>query len=243
MDIASGNIIKTPAGTDIMSYCSNQWVSVYNYRNVLDIRARNPNGVPAGMISATEAPVLMISGSVDGAGATIDGSFAMTAKPTKSDPAGRFVVEGFGADGKVLFTHRFSPFPVSDSRPDDQAFVVGVPVSERVTSEVVRVAVREVNGARSFSRSKSVNAAMRADVGVALETAGASGSKRLQWSTAAAPMVLVRDPRTGDVLGIARNGTLDLAQFQSTGDVELLVTDGVTSASRRVNAATGAIRK
>jgi hypothetical protein len=195
------------------------------------------------MLASASAPVLMISGSVDAQKATIDGSFAMTTLPSKSDPAGRFLVEGFDADGKTLFSHRFSPFPVSDSRPDDQAFVLGVPADERITANVVRVAVREVNGVRAFSRMKNTNAMARSDMGAALETSGASGSKRLQWSTSASPMVLVRDPRTGEVLGIGRNGTLDLAGFNSAGDVEVLVTDGVTSARRRVNPTTGAIRQ
>ena len=136
MDLAGGNVIKLPSGTDIMGYCDNQWVSVYNYRNVFNLRAHNPNGMPASL-AATAAPtsVLMFVGGVGAQRAQAQGAFAMTASPTKDDPAGRFVLEGFGVNGKLLFAHRFSPFAVSDGRVEDEAFVLGVPVSTDVKRE------------------------------------------------------------------------------------------------------------
>jgi hypothetical protein len=54
---------------------------------------------------------------------------------------------------------------------------------------------------------------------------------------------MVRDRATGEVLGFARSGTLDLSQFGADDRVELLVSDGVKSARVQVNAATGARRR
>lgn len=244
MDIAGGNVIKIPTGTDIMSYCENQWVSVYNYRNVLSLRARSPNGVPAGMIGSTPASVLMVTGAVGTSSATIDGAFAITAAPSRADASGRWVVEGFSATGDVVFSHRFTPFAVSDSRPGDEAFVVGVPLGASTIANVARVAVREVGGARTSSRTKSARPGT--DIGAALRITGAGSAMRLEWPSTTAPMVLVRDPRTGTVLGIGRTGALDLSQFRTSGDngaVEVLVSDGVSSARRSVNTITGAIRQ
>lgn len=243
MDIASGNVVKIPSGHDIMSYCDNQWVSVYNYRNVFDLRARNPNGVPAGL-AADGAPtsVLMVSGAVDSQAARIDGSFAMTAAPTKNDPTGRFVLEGFAANGKVLFSHRFTPFAVSDGKPGDEAFVVGVPVSAAVSAEVVRVEAREVNGSRKGVRVKSATA-QAASNNLISATRGTSGKLSLRWSTSTSPMVMVRNPANGEVIGIGRSGDLDLAQFEAFTNVDVLVTDGVSSIKRSFNTKTGAIRQ
>lgn len=246
MDVASGNVVKLPSGTDIMGYCDNQWVSVYNYRNVFDIRARNPNGVPASITSiAAPTSVLMVTGGVDAQSVTIDGSFAMTATPSKSDPMGRFILEGLDANGKVLFTHRFTPFAVSDGKPDAEGFVVSVPANAAMTSAVARVSVREANGSRKNVRSRTTAtlASATANSNVLSATRASTGKMSLKWSTTAAPMVMVRNPSNGEVIGIGRTGDLDLSQFESFNAVELLVTDGVSSVRRSVNPKTGAIRQ
>ena len=246
LDIASGNVLKMPAGTDIMGYCDNQWISVYNYRNVFDLRARNPNGAPASL-SATGAAttVLMMTGAVDAQEARIDGAFALTAAANKSDPNGRFVLEGFAENGKLLFSHRFSPFVVSDGKPDQEAFVIGVPVNETVRAQVTRTAVREVSGPRSDSRSKSATLAADNTGSTAAFAAvrSTAGSFRLQWSRAAAPMVMIRNPANNEIMGIGRTGDLDLSQFDSIPNVELLFTDGVNSIRRSANTKTGVIRE
>ncbi|MEO7363768.1 MAG: Ig-like domain-containing protein [Gemmatimonadaceae bacterium] len=246
MDLASGNVIKVPSGTDIMGYCENQWVSVYNYRNVFELRARNPNGAPAALAATGAATtVLMVTGAVDAREVRIDGSFAITASANRSDANGRFVLEGFAENGKLLFSHRFTPFAVSDGKPDQEAFVVGVPVSETVRSQVARMAVREVSGSRSDSRNKNATLAATSSGNSAVFSAvrSTAGTYRLQWSKSAAPMVMIRNPSTNEILGIGRTGDLDLSQFDSITNVELLFSDGVSSIRRSANTKTGVIRQ
>ena len=245
LDIASGNVVKLPAGTDIMGYCDNQWVSLYNYRNVFDLRARNPNGVPASLAtSANAVSVLMVSGAINSTQAKIEGAFAINAKSNKSDPNGRFVVEGFGANGKTLFAHRFTPFAVSDGRDGDEAFVVGVPLSDAVRDQVARVVVREVGGVRYDARVR--NATLTAgslDEQSLKSVRSTSGAMRVQWSPVATPMVIIRNPATGEVVGVSRSGDLDLSQFAGMTNVELLVTDGASSVRRMANTRTGELRQ
>ncbi|MGV3708988.1 MAG: Ig-like domain-containing protein [Gemmatimonas sp.] len=245
MDIASGNVVKMANGTDIMGYCDNQWISVYNYRNILDIRARNPNGTPASIATtSTQSPVLMVTGSVNASSAKIDGSFAVTATANISDPAGKFVLEGFTETGRLLFTHRFTPFSVSDGRPNDEAFVVGVRLSESVREQVARLSVREVSGARSASRSKSgILAEANAAASQIMTVARSAGSVRLQWQKAATPIVLVRNPANNEIVGVGRTGDMDLSQFDALGNVDLLISDGVSSIKRSANTKTGVIRQ
>lgn len=244
MDIASGNVVKVPSGTDIMGYCNNQWVSLYNYRNVLDLRARNPNGTPASLATSNEvAPVLMVSGVVNALQARIEGAFAINAKSNKSDPNGRFVVEGLSASGKILFSHRFTPFAVSDGNAGEEAFVVGVPLSESVRDQVSRVVVREVGGVRYDARVRNATLATNAADTQTLKTSrSSSGAMRAQWSVSATPMVMVRNPANGEVLGISRSGDLDLSQFSANTNVELLMSDGASSVRRLANTRTGEIR-
>jgi uncharacterized protein YjdB len=245
MDIASGNVIKMANGTDIMGYCDNQWISVYNYRNIIDIRTRNPNGTPASIATTSaQMPVLMVTGSVNPISAQIDGSFAVTATANNSDPSGRFILEGYSETGRLLFTHRFTPFAVSDGRPNDEAFVVGVPLSETVRAQVARLSVREVSGTRSASRSKNVTLSeANASASQIMTVARSAGSVRLQWQKSATPIVLVRNPSTNEIVGVGRTGDMDLSQFDAIGNVELLISDGVSSIKRSANTKTGVIRQ
>jgi hypothetical protein len=55
----------------------------------------------------------------------------------------------------------------------------------------------------------------------------ASGAVRLQWNSAAHPMVIVRDPDTGEILSFARGG--DARVWTSKAVVDLDLSDGVQS--------------
>jgi uncharacterized protein YjdB len=236
VDVAGGGLLKGPTSTDIMGYCESKWVSAYNYNIVMDQRARFPNGVPAGMISPNVAPVLLVTGRVTAGQATVDGSFALDAQASIEDPAGRFVLEGFDAAGRSVFVHRFSPFTVSDSRPGDEAFVVGVPANPQLVASIARMELRELSGSRAHARVR----ADASSIGSSVVAARLGGGLRLT-STGMAQMVLVRNPSTGEVLAVSRSGALDLAGLAGVPEVELLISDGVASVRQRVNVATGAI--
>ncbi len=55
----------------------------------------------------------------------------------------------------------------------------------------------------------------------------ASGAVRLQWNSAAHPMVIVRDPDTGEILSFARGG--DARVWTRKAVVDLDLSDGVQS--------------
>jgi hypothetical protein len=55
----------------------------------------------------------------------------------------------------------------------------------------------------------------------------AGGQVRLLWNAAAHPMVMVRDPDTGEVLAFARGG--DARVWTSKSELDLEVSDGVQS--------------
>jgi hypothetical protein len=225
---------------DVMTYCPNQWVSAFNYRKVFDFRQNNPNG--AGLV-ASNAPtdVLMVSGGMARGTLTVDPAFSVRAAPATDDPNGRFVVEGYSADNRRLFTRRFSPYRVEDAGADAEAFVVAVPVPATIQAQLVRFDVREVSAAGS-PRASSRRLPTAPVVGNAIATARAGRALQATWSPSRVPAVMVRDRVNGEVLAILRTGTADLSQFGAPDRVELLLSDGVKSARVSLDPITGAIR-
>lgn len=237
MDTFNGNVIRRPNGTDIMSYCENQWVSEYNYRRVLDLRATQQLTIRE---SATTA--LVVSGALSNGTLTLDPGMVVRTIPTTNDPTGRFVVEGLALDGRVLVSQRFTPYAVSDARIGEEAFVLAIPMSEATQAALHQLVVRELSGTKSATRARLVSVAEGADLSLGL-TRSTVGHSVLTWSTAQHPMVVVRDRETGTTLAIARTGTLDLSALGSPDRLEVMASDGVTSTSYRVDAAAGVLRR
>lgn len=240
MDTFNGNAIKPPTSNDIMTYCPSQWVSAYNYRKVFDYHVANPLG--SGISLPTN--VLMISGSVSAGSVVLDPAFSVRTLPARQDFAGRFVVEGFDASDRLLFAHRFSPYRVDDATDGTEAFVVAVPVSDEQQSQVARLSVRELTGTRKASRLDARRLPLVPGSPTEVSaTRSAGGRVQMTWMTTRVPAVMVRDRRTGEVLAIVRNGTLDLSQFGTPDRVDVLLSDGVKSARVRIDPLTGALRQ
>ena len=84
---------------------------------------------------------------------------------------------------------------------------------------------------RSAARNAKLSAASLASVAADAAVDGTNGKVHLHWKVADAPLVLVKDPATGDVLSFARGGDIDLPSNASA--LDLVFTDGVHSATRR----------
>lgn len=237
MDTFGGNVLRRPTGTDIMSYCDNQWVSEYNYRRVLDLRAQTQLSVQAGATTA-----LVLSGGISRGVVTLDPGIVARTAPTAHDPSGRFVAEGIALDGRVLFSHRFTPYEVSDVRRAEEAFVLAIPVTEAAQGALREIVVREVRGDKRASRSRGVFVTDGSTPLLGLARAS-TGATTLTWSPAQHPLVMVRDRMTGTTLAIARSGALDLSGFGLLDRLEVLASDGVTSTTYRVDGAAGVLRK
>jgi hypothetical protein len=59
-----------------------------------------------------------------------------------------------------------------------------------------------------------------------------AGGAALQWDAAAHPMVMVRDPDTGEVLSFARGGRVEVQTGKRA--LDLVVSDGVRSRQTRL---------
>jgi hypothetical protein len=239
----SGNRIIPPSGFDIMTYCRPpQWVSPYHFSKVLDFRRQNPQGAVQAHGPTTD--VLLVVGTVRGGALSVDPAFSLRMPSAISDPVGRYVVEAFDADNRLMAEHRFMPFAVNDADAETEAFVVAVPMAPTDQARVARLQVRDLAVGRvSVRRSTRVGDAVR-DARSAMEAKrDAAGIMTATWSPASVPAVLVRDLVSGEVLAIARAGRLDLSQFSRMARLEMHLSSGVRSERVEVETATGVIRR
>ena len=130
---------------------------------------------------------------------------------------------------------------MDDAGEDTEAFVVAVPVSLSIQSQLVRVDVREVSGVASGRVSSRRGPTGRVP-GTQITTTRNGGALQATWSATQLPAVMVRDRVTGEVLALLRNGTTELSQFGAPDRLELLMSDGIKSTRATLDPITGAIR-
>jgi len=230
-------VLMPPARTDVMGYCENQWVGAFNYRRVMDFREVNPNGTGLRAETAT----LLVNGGVSSGRVELDAALSLTTDPDQEDPEGRFLLEGFDATGRRLFAHRFSPYRVDDGADAREAFVIGVPLAEKLQAQLVRLAVREFTGTRTASKVKPADAATLMD-GVQA-AALADGGLRVDWPAGVRPVTYIRDRVSRQIIGVSREGSLQLAGTVPLAQVELLVSNGVTSTTYTIDPVTRQVRR
>lgn len=229
IDQSSANARILPTATDLMTYCNNKWVSAYNYQAVMNYRATTSGTV------ASASSAVIVRGEISPSGITLAPAFTMPATVDANDPAGTHLVEGFAADGAVLFRQRFTPTLESSDDRSTRGFVTAVPYSPAAgASPLDHIVVRALNGTGGSAERRRPVAmpgmpGMRASDGPPVRpTRGSGNTVRLQWDGTAHPAILVRDRLTGEVLTISDSG--DASFIPGRGDsVEIVLSDGVTT--------------
>ena len=96
----------------------------------------------------------------------------------------------------------FAPAEIADAPDAPRSFAFAVPLT---SARADRLATLTLDGE---GRSATVSAAPQA---TAVDVRGAPGGRvRLRWDATRAPVVLVRDPDTGQVIAFARGGQADV---------------------------------
>lgn len=226
---------------DIMGYCSNTWASEYTYTGILDYLRSGV--IPlAGSIAGT-SPILLIGGSLQNGTVEVDPVFAQTMTPTQQRASGRFVAEGVSSDGRVLFRHRFDGSMVGDADSATRTFLVAVPYDATVSGAVARITVRDLAGsgpsavrirAGSYSGVPGgLSLRIDADPQLSIRAAGAERFD-VTWNASRYPSLVVRDRRSGRVLGIGRRGAMRITTA-TLSDLDVLLSDGVGSTTRALS--------
>ena len=235
-----GAAVALPSTTyEIMGYCDNTWASAYTYTGILAYL--RSGAVASGQVaSATPVPALLISGSLVNGSVTLDPVFTTISTPTRSR-AGRFIAEGLGSDGRVLFTHRFTAQPVPDARVSAESFHELVAYDAATRGAITSIRVRDEGSgatpavllrAGTYAPPGPAGVSLRVDADPQIATRSlGSGRHELTWNVSRYPSVVVRDRRSKTVLAIGARGTISFAA-SSLDTVELLLSDGVSSTTR-----------
>ena len=213
-----------------MGYCSPTWIILYNYKAVFAYRSTTKAGTIA---STSVQPGLLVWGTVAGDGTiTLEPAARITGRSVLPAEAGSFTIDGTDAAGNEIFSLSFEPVDVSDDAPgDEQHFAFVVPLSDVNHARLQTLSVR--GSGRSAVREARGSAAALGAAAAAAALDASGGAARLRWSGADAPLVVVRDVSTGEVLSFARGG--DVIVQTTSADLELVFSDGVHSSTRRAH--------
>ena len=126
------NAIKTPSSVDLMGYCSNPWISDYNFVGAMDWRTANATpDVTAATLGltqdATARPSLLVWGRVERGQLVLEPAFSLVARPSVPSEPGPYRIEGVARNGRTLFSYSFAgeqPADAEDATARQFAFAI-----------------------------------------------------------------------------------------------------------------------
>lgn len=209
---ASSNNLKNAATyTDIMAYCSPQWISDYVYVSELTFRQGSPIGiiVPGPDVVAPAGEGLLVWGRIENGQLTLEPAFRIPANRSLAEP-GPYTWEARDSMGRVLASVSFNAPEVADA-PDDgsvQMFSFVVPLNTDVLAAIQSVHVK--SGNQELAR-RTVSAAPADDFQSAIRMQDLpDGRLQIVWDADRYPVLMLRDARTGEVRGFVRGGNAQI---------------------------------
>jgi hypothetical protein len=217
--------IKPPNYSDLMGYCNNEWISDYTYTGVLDFRGTHAD-VESAFAQAMQ-PCLLVWGRIVDGQPVLEPAFQVVTRPSLPAAPGPYGVEGTAADGSSIFRVSFAPDPVADDPASGAQFAFAVPLQPDRAERLV--AMHLVESGRRIASVRASASAATARVQASRLGAGRVG---LRWDASAHPMLMVRDPVTGEVLSFARGGRSEIVSDR--GELDLQLSSGVRGRSMRL---------
>lgn len=235
------NALRGPGGLyDYMGYCRPRWTSDYTYRNILEWRRNDPlaldGGDPEPMAAAiaTEQSGLLLWGRVNDAGVELNPAFALEARPVLPEAEGPHILRGLAADGSLLFELSFAGAAVPHARnPTERQFAWFVPLAATQLAALGRVELSSPHGyaqhvARPEAQSDVPGVLADGVDDTTVQQRLPGGDLRLRWDAARNPVAVLRDRRSGQVIGIGRSGELRIsADTVDRLEPEFMFSDGV----------------
>ncbi len=219
--------LKPPTNTDIMGYCNNEWISDYTYEGVLNWREAQPDVAGADFAGAVQ-PCLLVWGRIENGQTVLEPAFQIVTRPSLPARSGSYSVEGRDVAGGRVFRLSFEPERVADDPTGGRHFAFAVPLQpdRAARLDAIRLSV-------PGRGTVSVRAAAAATAAIDLRTERAGpGRVSLRWNATAHPMVMVRDPASGQVLSFARGGAAEIATERT--DLEVQLSIGILGRSVRI---------
>jgi len=231
MDVV-GKTLEAPTLADVMGYCDPKWISIYTYLGVMNY-LRSPSPPILSVASADIQPCLLIWGHVEDGQIVLEPAFQLNTRPSLPRVRGNYLLEGRDPAGKPIFSLSFTPAAVMDVPSPQQNFVFAVPISSLGASRLSSIRVSGLGRQTEITDSSGMvgNGGSPAADGVEARRVG-SDRVALRWDSRVHPMIMVRDPDTGEVLSFARGGEVEVAT--SKAQVDLNASTGVRSQLSRL---------
>jgi hypothetical protein len=223
------DVLKSPFLADIMGYCANPWISDYTYDGVVAFRTAQA-AAQARTAAAPAQRCLLVWGRIVDGRPVLEPAFEIVARPSLPSRPGPYTVEAVGDGGIRLLALSFDASPVEDGRRDARQFAFAVPLGAMAAERVAGLRLAGPGGGVSAVKAPMpIGAAL---TGPVVEARLAPGGVALRWDATAHPMVMVRDPETGEIVSFARGGQATIGTARRT--LEVVVSDRVGSRTERV---------
>jgi hypothetical protein len=218
--------LKPPSNTDLMGYCNNEWISDYTYEGVLAWRQVAPDVATA--FTQAMQPCLLVWGRIENGEPVLEPAFQIVTRPSLPARRGPYSVEGRDAVGGRVFYLSFTPETVADDPNSGRHFAFAVPLQPDRAARLDAIRLN-VPGRPAVSLRAAAGSSVAPDVHT---FRSAPGRVSVRWDASAHPMVMVRDPATGQVLSFARGGAAEIATDRT--DLEVQLSNGIAGRSVRV---------
>ncbi len=222
-DIFDG-ALRLPTMHDIMGYCSNNWISEYNYSAEYYYLSTSPSVAQA---NGARERSLVVWGRIENGEAVLEPAFESTTYASLPRTGGRFTLRGEDAQGAEVFGFSFSPAVVADARVSTELFAFAVPLRLMRGRQVDRLLL---TGPGVRTERVSTGATRRAAApGLTLEHRGPRAT--VGWDHRAYPLAVVRDAATGQILSLARGGRVEVPD---AAGFDVTLSDGTREMVRRL---------
>jgi hypothetical protein len=223
MDVSTATL-KPATSRDVMSYCDPRWISEYTFGAVMNYLSP-PSPIMMSQTSQAVQPSLLLWGHIRDDELVLNPAFQVNTRPSLSQQPGPYSIQGQAEDGSSLFALSFTPNEVADAPQRRQNFAFAIPLSAARAARLS--SIRLTGQGRTVAQLQSP---VQPDSVQLKPVAG--GRLSLRWNANAHPMVMVRDPRSGEVVSFARGGSIELPP--SRHQIDVLLSNGVKSRVKRV---------
>ena len=231
-----GSQTLMPASTsDIMGYCDPKWIGAYTYNAVMSyLISPPPAPVMNAELSQAEQPCLLVWGHIRNGEVVLEPAFQVNTRPRMPRRAGPYSLDATAEDGSKLFSLSFAPSQIADAPGDHGTFVFAVPISNAQAVRLHTLRLAGPGGQKVRTRMPPLDPQVGATaVAKPAQVRRVPGGKvAVRWDAREHPMVMVRDAVTGEVLSLARGGSVDV--ITRNRELDLMFSDGVQSRVKRV---------
>jgi hypothetical protein len=181
-------------------------------------------------VKSAPRPSLLVWGRIIDGQPVLEPAFQMMARPSLPVRAGPYSLSATALDGSRLFTLSFDMAKLEDGSPGNGHFAFAVPLDRAGAAGLSSLRLTGPSGTVTRSSARPLVRSSSASDAIAARRDGQNVS--LRWDAARYPMIMVRDPDSGEVLAFGRGGTATVRT--SHGELDLVVSDGVRSQRLRL---------